>query len=173
MRRNIIHRLEEKQHVVIGIRQNPNDKTYIYRNVLIYDKETKKVKYIHKSINHINPATGEAVPNRRKDDAASCGFPRWLKTHFNVCVLFRQRRCSAVPSQPMSADVSVAFPSLAGAQAGQWTPSEDYACWCKPSEKHLCNEYIDMKRLRIHSDAAMESRIFILFIALLITTWLK
>ena len=30
--------------------KNPNGKTYVYSNTSIYDKETKKVKHIRKSI---------------------------------------------------------------------------------------------------------------------------
>ena len=50
--------------------KNPNGKTYVYSNTSIYDKETKKVKHIRKSIGHLDPVTGEVVPNRRKGDAA-------------------------------------------------------------------------------------------------------
>lgn len=50
--------------------KNPNGKIYIYSNVSVYDKETKKVKHIRKSIGHLDPATGEVVPNRRKGDIA-------------------------------------------------------------------------------------------------------
>ena len=48
--------------------KNPNSKIYVYSNVSVYDKETKKVKHIRKSIGHLDPATGEVVPNRRKGD---------------------------------------------------------------------------------------------------------
>ncbi|XBX08499.1 hypothetical protein QMP26_10655 [Enterocloster clostridioformis] len=50
--------------------KNPNGKIYVYSNVSVYDKETKKVKHIRKSIGHLDPATGEVVPNRRKGDIA-------------------------------------------------------------------------------------------------------
>lgn len=50
--------------------KTPNGKTYVYSNVSIYDKETKKVKHIRKSIGHLDPVTGEVVPNRRKGDTA-------------------------------------------------------------------------------------------------------
>ena len=50
--------------------KTPNGKTYVYSNVSIYDKETKKVKHIRKSIGHLDPVTGEVVPNRRKSDTA-------------------------------------------------------------------------------------------------------
>ena len=50
--------------------KNPNGKTYVYSNISVYDKETKKVKHIRKSIGHLDPVTGEVVPNRRKGDIA-------------------------------------------------------------------------------------------------------
>lgn len=50
--------------------KNPNGKTYVYSNISVYDKETKKVKHIRKSIGHLDPVTGEVIPNRRKGDIA-------------------------------------------------------------------------------------------------------
>jgi len=50
--------------------KNPNGRTYVYSNVSVYDKEAKKVRHIRKSIGHLDPVTGEVVPNRRKGDIA-------------------------------------------------------------------------------------------------------
>ena len=50
--------------------ENPNGTTYVYENVSYWDKETKKTKHKRKSIGHIDPSTGEVVPNRKKGDAA-------------------------------------------------------------------------------------------------------
>ena len=62
--------------------KNPNGKIYVYSNVSVYDKETKKVKHIRKSIGHLDPATGEVVPNRRKGDVllkTPAYSPFWIK----------------------------------------------------------------------------------------------
>ena len=49
---------------------NPNGITYVYENVSYWDKETKTTKHKRKSIGHVDPQSGEIVPNRKKGDAA-------------------------------------------------------------------------------------------------------
>ena len=49
---------------------NPNGRVYVYENVSYWDKKTKSTKHKRKSIGHIDSATGEIVPNRKKGDAA-------------------------------------------------------------------------------------------------------
>lgn len=44
------------------------NRTYVYHNVSYWDKEEKKPKCKRKCIGHIDPVTGEIVPNRKKGD---------------------------------------------------------------------------------------------------------
>lgn len=44
------------------------DRTYVYNNVSYWDKKEKKPKCKRKCIGHVDPATGEIVPNRKKGD---------------------------------------------------------------------------------------------------------
>lgn len=57
--------------------KNPNGKTYVYENTTYWDKESKSCKHYRKSIGHLDPDTGEIVPNYRKGD-------RQMKTSSSV-----------------------------------------------------------------------------------------
>ncbi len=48
--------------------KNPNGKTYVYENTTYWDKESKSCKHYRKSIGHLDPDTGEIVPNYKKGD---------------------------------------------------------------------------------------------------------
>ncbi len=48
--------------------KNPNGKTYVYENTTYWDKESKSCKHFRKSIGHLDPDTGEIVPNYKKGD---------------------------------------------------------------------------------------------------------
>lgn len=48
--------------------KNPNGKTYVYENTTYWDKASKSCKHYRKSIGHLDPDTGEIVPNYRKGD---------------------------------------------------------------------------------------------------------
>jgi len=48
--------------------KNPNGKTYVYENTTYWDKETKTCKHLRKSIGHLDPVSGDVVPNRKKNE---------------------------------------------------------------------------------------------------------
>ncbi len=48
--------------------KNPNGKTYVYENTTYWDKELKSCKHHRRSVGHLDPDTGEIVPNYRKGD---------------------------------------------------------------------------------------------------------
>ena len=48
--------------------KNPNGKTYVYENTTYWGKDSKSCKHHRKSIEHLDPGTGEIVPNHRKGD---------------------------------------------------------------------------------------------------------
>ena len=50
--------------------KNPNGTTYVYENISYWDKTSKTSKQRRKTIGHIDPISGEIVPNRKKGDAA-------------------------------------------------------------------------------------------------------
>lgn len=50
--------------------KNPNGKTYVYENTTYWDKASKTCKHHRRSVGHLDPVTGEIVPNRKKGDAA-------------------------------------------------------------------------------------------------------
>ena len=43
-------------------------RTYVYNNISYWDKKEKKPKCKRKCIGHVDPVTGEIVPNRKKGD---------------------------------------------------------------------------------------------------------
>jgi hypothetical protein len=45
----------------------PNGTVYVYENVSYWDKQEKKAKHKRKCIGHVDPATGEVVPNHIKE----------------------------------------------------------------------------------------------------------
>lgn len=47
---------------------NPNGRKYAYENISYWDKTTKKTKHKRKCIGHVDPITGEVVPNRKKGE---------------------------------------------------------------------------------------------------------
>ena len=56
-----------------------NGRTYVYENVSYWDRDEKKTKHKRTCIGHIDPESGEIVPNRRKgkagDDPERCTKP--------------------------------------------------------------------------------------------------
>ena len=77
--------------------KNPNGTIYVYENVSYWDKETKTSKQKRKSIGHIDPATGNIVPNRKKGDAAKAridsedtGNPKCIVRTCGVTRLFEK-----------------------------------------------------------------------------------
>lgn len=51
---------------LVYVKNKKAGRTYVYENVSIWDKEKKKCKCIRKCIGHLDPESGEIVPNRRK-----------------------------------------------------------------------------------------------------------
>ena len=49
--------------------KNPNGKTYVYENVTLWNKETKKYTHQRKCIGHLGEDGKEVLPNRKKGDA--------------------------------------------------------------------------------------------------------
>lgn len=50
--------------------KNPNGTTYVYENTTYWDKEAKKCKHHRKSIGHLDPVSGNVVPNHKKTPKA-------------------------------------------------------------------------------------------------------
>lgn len=50
--------------------KNPNGRTYVYENVTIWNKETKKYIHQRKCIGHLGADGKEILPNRKKGDGA-------------------------------------------------------------------------------------------------------
>lgn len=48
--------------------KNPNGRTYVYENTTYWDKNLKKCKHHRKIMGHLDPNTGEIVPNHKKGD---------------------------------------------------------------------------------------------------------
>ena len=51
---------------LVYLRNKKNGVTYVYSNHSYRDKETRKVKHDRKCIGHLDPDTGEVVPNRKR-----------------------------------------------------------------------------------------------------------
>lgn len=52
----------------VFLHNKKSGRTYVYHNVSYWDKDEKKPKSKRKCIGHIDPVTGEIVPNRKKGD---------------------------------------------------------------------------------------------------------
>jgi transposase len=70
------------QREVIGLASNvfvtaPNGTVYVYENVSYWDKEEKKTKHKRKCIGHIDPATGDVTPNRKKKKVTAMDAARF------------------------------------------------------------------------------------------------
>jgi transposase len=55
----------------------PNGTVYVYENVSYWDKQEKKTKHKRKCIGHVDPATGDIVPNRIKKEATAKNVVRF------------------------------------------------------------------------------------------------
>lgn len=52
----------------VFLRNKKSGRTYVYNNISYWDKEEKKPKSKRKCIGHVDPLSGEIVPNRKKGD---------------------------------------------------------------------------------------------------------
>ena len=52
----------------VFLHNKKSGRTYVYHNVSYWDKDEKKPKSKRKCIGHVDPVTGEIVPNRKKGD---------------------------------------------------------------------------------------------------------
>ena len=55
--------------------KNPSGRIYVYENTTYWDKESKSSKHHRKSIGHLDPDTGEILPNHRKGDKQTKPLP--------------------------------------------------------------------------------------------------
>ena len=54
---------------IVYLRNKTNGKTYAYLNESVWDKETGRCRCKRKCVGHLDPATGEIIPNKGKKDS--------------------------------------------------------------------------------------------------------
>ena len=55
---------------IVYLKNKTNGKTYAYLNESVWDKETGRCRCKRKCLGHLDPATGEIIPNKGKKDSA-------------------------------------------------------------------------------------------------------
>jgi hypothetical protein len=67
---------------------NPNGKKYAYENISYWDKTTKTTKHKRRCIGHVDPISGDIVPNRGKGDALPSKTQTCIVQGIGVSLLF-------------------------------------------------------------------------------------
>ncbi len=91
--------------------KNPNGKTYVYENTTYWDKESKTCRHHRRSIGHLDPDTGEIVPNHRKGDNRLKTLSANASGHCMVAVTGIEKLLDqAVADMKLAAPLKAVFP---------------------------------------------------------------